>query len=288
MEMQIRKASERGGENHGWLDTKHTFSFAEYYDPQHMGFRALRVINEDKVAPARGFGRHPHADMEILTYVLDGELAHQDSMGNGSTIKPGEVQRMSAGTGVTHSEMNPSRTTPVHFLQIWIIPDKRGYAPSYDQKAFPDRAGKLRVVASPDGRDGSIAIHQDVVLAAAVLTDGQEVTHALGKDRYAWIQIARGAVTIESPGFAGARSDAERRGGTIESPGFAGARSDAERRGGMIESPGFAGARSDAERRGEMIDGQTLAQGDGAAVRGEGVLTLRATGATEVLVFDLA
>jgi redox-sensitive bicupin YhaK (pirin superfamily) len=231
MEMQVRKASERGGANHGWLDTKHTFSFAEYYDPQHMGFRALRVINEDKVAPDRGFGRHPHADMEIVTYVLDGELGHKDSMGNGSTIKPGEVQRMSAGTGVTHSEMNPSKTSPVHFLQIWIMPDKRGYAPSYDQKAFPDRAGKLRVVASPDGRDGSIAIHQDVVLEAAVLTDGQEVTHVLGKDRYAWIQIARGSITV---------------------------------------------------------DGTTLAQGDGAAVRGEGTLTLRATGDAEVLVFDLA
>jgi quercetin 2,3-dioxygenase len=231
MEMQVRKASERGGANHGWLDTKHTFSFAEYYDPAHMGYRSLRVINEDKVAPDRGFGRHPHADMEILTYVLDGELGHKDSMGNGSTIKPGELQRMSAGTGVTHSEMNPSKTTPVHFLQIWIMPDKRGHAPSYDQKAFPDRAGKLRVIASPDGRDGSIAIHQDAVLEAAVLADGQEVTHALGTDRYAWIQVARGSITV---------------------------------------------------------DGTTLAQGDGAAVRGEGTLALRAIGDAEVLVFDLA
>jgi redox-sensitive bicupin YhaK (pirin superfamily) len=233
MEMQVRKASERGGANHGWLETKHTFSFADYYDPQHMGFRALRVINEDKVAPDRGFGRHPHADMEILTYVLDGELGHADSMGNGSTIKPGEVQRMSAGTGVTHSELNPSKTTPVHFLQIWIMPDKRGYAPSYDQKAFPDRVGKLRVVASPDG---SIAIHQDVVLEAAVLADGQEVTHVLGADRHVWIQVARGSITVAGSG----------------------------------------------------AKATTLAQGDGAAVRGEGTLTLRATGAAEVLVFDLA
>jgi len=197
MEITIRKAAERGGANHGWLDTKHTFSFADYYDPQFMGFRALRVINEDKVAPNRGFGRHPHADMEILTYVLEGELAHQDSMGNGSVIKPGEVQRMSAGTGVTHSEMNPSKTTPVHFLQIWIMPDKRGHTPSYDQKAFPDRQGKLRVVASPDGRDGSIAIHQDTVLEAGVLKPGDRVAHALGKNRFAWIQVARGAVEVD-------------------------------------------------------------------------------------------
>ena len=196
MEMQVRKASERGGANHGWLDTKHTFSFADYYDPQHMGFRALRVINEDKVAPGRGFGRHPHADMEILTYVLDGELGHQDSMGNGSTIKPGELQRMSAGTGVTHSELNPSKTTPVHFLQIWIMPDKRGHAPSYDQKAFPDRQGKLRVVASPDGRDGSIAIHQDAIVAAGVLAAGDRVEHAVGAKRHVWIQVARGTIDV--------------------------------------------------------------------------------------------
>jgi quercetin 2,3-dioxygenase len=202
MEITIRKASERGGANHGWLDTKHTFSFADYYDPKFMGFRALRVINEDRVSPSRGFGRHPHADMEILTYVLEGELAHQDSMGNGSVIKPGELQRMSAGTGVTHSEMNPSKTTPVHFMQIWIMPDKRGHAPSYDQKAFPDREGVLRVVASPDGRDGSIAIHQDTVLEIGVLKSGANVEHALAKNRYAWIQVARGAVEVEGQKLA--------------------------------------------------------------------------------------
>jgi hypothetical protein len=202
MQITIRRAAERGGANHGWLDTKHTFSFADYYDPQFMGFRALRVINEDKVAPNRGFGRHPHADMEILTYVLEGELAHQDSMGNGSVIKPGDVQRMSAGTGVTHSEMNPSKTTPVHFLQIWIMPDRRGHTPSYDQKAFPDRQGKLRVVASPDGRDGSIAIHQDAVLEVGVLKPGDAVEHALGKNRFAWIQVARGAVEVDGQKLA--------------------------------------------------------------------------------------
>jgi quercetin 2,3-dioxygenase len=215
MEMQIRKASERGGANHGWLDTKHTFSFADYYDPKFMGFRALRVINEDKVAPDRGFGRHPHADMEILTYVLDGELAHKDSMGNGSIIRPGEVQRMSAGTGVTHSEMNPSKTTPVHFLQIWIIPDKPGHSPSYDQKAFPDRKGKLRVVASPDGRDGSIAIHQDTVVEAAVLAPGERVEHVLAPGRFAWIQVARGSVEVSGHALAAGDGAAVKGDGTL-------------------------------------------------------------------------
>jgi len=197
MEMQIRKAGERGGANHGWLNTKHTFSFADYYDPKHMGFRALRVINEDKVAPDRGFGRHPHADMEILSYVLEGELGHQDSMGNGSVIRPGDVQRMTAGTGVTHSEMNPNKTEAVHFYQIWILPAKKGLTPGYEQKAFPDRAGKLRVVASQDGRDGSVTVHQDMTLSAAVLKPGENVEHVLAAKRYAWIQVAKGAVTVD-------------------------------------------------------------------------------------------
>jgi redox-sensitive bicupin YhaK (pirin superfamily) len=197
MEMQIRKAGERGGANHGWLDSKHTFSFADYYDPKFMNFRALRVINEDKVAPDRGFGKHPHADMEILTYVLEGELGHQDSMGNGSVIRPGDVQRMSAGAGVTHSELNPNKTTPVHFYQIWIMPAKKGLEPSYEQKTFNDRDGKLRVVASQDGRDGSVTVHQDMTLEAAVLKPGEKVEHELAANRYAWIQIAKGSVEIE-------------------------------------------------------------------------------------------
>jgi quercetin 2,3-dioxygenase len=197
MEMQIRKAGDRGGANHGWLNTKHTFSFADYYDPQHMGYRSLRVINEDKVAADRGFGKHPHADMEILTYVLEGELGHQDSMGNGSVIRPGDVQRMTAGTGVTHSEMNPNKKDAVHFYQIWILPKQKGLPPSYEQKAFPDRAGKLRVVASQDGRDGSVTVHQDMTLEAAVLKTGDTVEHALAANRHAWVQVAKGSITID-------------------------------------------------------------------------------------------
>jgi redox-sensitive bicupin YhaK (pirin superfamily) len=196
MDIQIRRAGERGGANHGWLNTKHTFSFADYYDPAFMGYRSLRVINEDRVAADRGFGRHAHANMEILTYVLEGELAHEDSMGNGSVIRPGDVQRMSAGTGVTHSEMNPNKRDAAHFYQIWILPAKQGLAPSYEQKAFPDRAGKLRVVASPDGRDGSVTVHQDMTLAAAVLKAGEQVEHVLAKGRHAWVQVAKGTVKL--------------------------------------------------------------------------------------------
>jgi redox-sensitive bicupin YhaK (pirin superfamily) len=198
MNIQVRKAKERGHADHGWLDSFHTFSFANYYDPKFMGFRALRVINEDRVAPSRGFGEHPHNDMEIVTYVLEGELAHKDSMGNGSVIRPGDVQRMSAGTGVVHAEMNPSKSQPVHFLQIWIVPDKQGYPPSYEQKAFTaqERQGKLRVIASNDGRDGSVQLHQDASLAAALLEPGQRVEHALRPGRHAWIHVARGKVDV--------------------------------------------------------------------------------------------
>src|SRR6266496_732498 len=198
MDIQLRRAAERGQFDHGWLKTAHTFSFADYYDPRHMGFRVLRVINEDFVSPGRGFGMHPHHDMEIVTYVLEGELGHRDSMGNGSVIRPGDVQRMSAGTGVTHSETNSSKTQRVHLLQIWILPDKQGYPPSYEQKAFSDaeRAGRLRVVASPDGRDGSVTIHQDATLFAGLLASGQRVEHALDKNRFAWVQVARGAVDL--------------------------------------------------------------------------------------------
>jgi hypothetical protein len=196
--LRIRRSSERGHADHGWLDTRHTFSFADYYDEAHMGFRSLRVINEDRVAAGQGFGTHPHRDMEIISYVLDGELAHKDSMGNGSVIRPGEVQRMSAGTGVTHSEHNPSRTRPVHFLQIWIVPDRRGYPPGYEQRAFPleERQGRLRVVASPDGRDGSVTIHQDALLYLANLDGDQHAELALAPGRHAWIQVARGEVTV--------------------------------------------------------------------------------------------
>lgn len=193
--IRIRRAEERGHFDHGWLDTYHTFSFADYYDPEHMGFRSLRVINEDRVKPGRGFGTHSHRDMEIITYVLAGELAHRDSMGTGSVIRPGEVQRMSAGSGVLHSEMNPSPVAPVHFLQIWILPERRGIEPSYEQKAFAREPGKLQLVASSNGRDGSITIHQDANIFAATL-DGKSLTYDLRADRYAWLQVARGAMTV--------------------------------------------------------------------------------------------
>jgi redox-sensitive bicupin YhaK (pirin superfamily) len=193
----IRKAEERGHANHGWLDTYHTFSFADYYDPEHMGFRSLRVINDDVVKPGRGFGTHGHRDMEIITVVLDGELAHKDSMGTGSVIRPGEVQRMSAGTGVTHSEQNPSDDHELHLLQIWILPERGGMKPSYEQKHFPpeERKGQLRLVASPDGRDGSVTIHQDAALYVSTL-DGETVTHDFGPNRYGWLHVAKGTVTL--------------------------------------------------------------------------------------------
>lgn len=193
----IRRSNERGHANHGWLDSRHTFSFADYYDPQHMGFRKLRVINEDRVAPGAGFPTHPHRDMEIISYVLDGALEHRDSMGNGSVIRPGEVQRMSAGTGVTHSEYNHSQDGPVHFLQIWIEPATPGGPPSYEQKTFGDeRRGQLRLVASSDGRDGSVRVHQDVSLYASLLEAGQRLEYPLAADRHAWLQLARGEVEL--------------------------------------------------------------------------------------------
>ncbi len=197
--MQIlRRASERGHADHGWLDSFHTFSFAENHDPAHMGFRALRVINDDTVAPGRGFGAHPHRDMEILSYVLDGALAHKDSTGTGSVIRPGDVQRMTAGTGVVHSEHNASRTEPVHFLQIWLIPSRRGLPPGYEQRTFPvaDRAGRLCLVASPDGRDGSVTVHSDASVYAGLLGDGQAAELRLAPGRHAWVQVARGAVRV--------------------------------------------------------------------------------------------
>jgi hypothetical protein len=199
-----RLAAERGHFDHGWLDTSHTFSFADYHDPAHMGFRALRVINEDRVAAGEGFGAHSHRDMEIITYVLDGALAHADSIGNRSTIVPGDVQRMSAGTGITHSEFNGRPDAPVHFLQIWLLPDRRGLAPGYEQKAVPEseERGVLRLVASRDGREGTVTIHQDVDLYASRLEPGERVKHALADGRHAWLQMARGRVEVNGTPLA--------------------------------------------------------------------------------------
>jgi redox-sensitive bicupin YhaK (pirin superfamily) len=193
----IRKAEERGHFDHGWLDTYHTFSFADYYDPEHMGFRALRVINDDRIAPGRGFGTHGHRDMEIITYVLDGSLEHRDSMGTGSIIHPGEVQRMSAGTGVMHSEKNASLEESLRLLQIWILPERRGITPGYEQKEFSkeERSGTLRLVAANDARDGAIKIHQDVQLYASLLNGGP-VTHEFAPGRYGWLQVAKGEAEI--------------------------------------------------------------------------------------------
>lgn len=196
--IEIRRADQRGRADHGWLDSRHTFSFADYYDPQHMGFRALRVINEDRVAPGQGFGTHGHRDMEILSYVLEGALEHRDSMGTGSVMRPGDLQRMSAGTGVRHSEFNASATEPVHFLQIWIVPDKVGDQPGYEQKSFSaqERQGRLRVVAAPDGRDGSLSIHADAVVYAGIFGAGERAELSLAKGRSAWIHVARGKVRV--------------------------------------------------------------------------------------------
>jgi redox-sensitive bicupin YhaK (pirin superfamily) len=194
----IRKSNERGHFDHGWLNTYHTFSFDQYYDQRYMGFRNLRVINEDFVAPGRGFPKHGHRDMEIITYILAGALKHEDSMGNGSVIRPGDVQRMSAGTGVRHSEQNASLAERVHLLQIWILPHTIELEPSYEQKAFSEdeRRGQLRLIASEDGRDGSVTVHQDVSLFASILEAEQEVTREMDPLRYAWIQVARGAITV--------------------------------------------------------------------------------------------
>jgi redox-sensitive bicupin YhaK (pirin superfamily) len=224
----IRRSDERGHFDHGWLDTRHTFSFAGYHDPEHVQFRALRVINEDIVQPGMGFGEHPHRDMEIVTYVLKGALEHKDSLGGGGVIRPGDVQRISAGSGVFHSEFNASKTEPVHLLQIWIIPEEQGLEPRYDQKTFEDLDGRLRVVASRDGRDGSLSLYQDVVVLAGRL--GDPVTHELGAGRHAWVQVAQG---------------------------------------------------------GAVVNGETLGQGDAAAISEEGSVRIEPRGACEVLVFDL-
>ena len=229
----IRPSAQRGGGDHGWLKTHHTFSFADYWDPKWMGFRSLRVINEDWVAPNTGFPRHPHRDMEIITYVLEGKLEHKDSLGTGSVILPGDSQRMTAGSGIHHSEFNPSKTEPVHLLQIWIQPEKVALPPSYEQKSFPDaeKQGKLRLIASRDATDGAVKINQDAKLYVSLLKPGEEVKHDLANGRHAWIQVARGAAEL---------------------------------------------------------NGKKLSQGDGAAVSNEKNLTIKASEAAEVLLFDLA
>ena len=200
--MRIRKAADRGSFDHGWLKTAHSFSFAGYQDAEHMGFSALRVINEDYVAPGTGFGTHPHQDMEILTWVLEGGIHHRDSMGEDGTITPGEMQRMTAGTGVTHSEENDSDDQQVHLLQIWILPERRALKPGYEQKTFPveGRQGRLKLVASRDGRDGSLTIHQDASVYVTNLDSGESVEAPLAEGRNAWLQVARGAVSVEAGG----------------------------------------------------------------------------------------
>ncbi|MGH9502424.1 MAG: pirin family protein [Terriglobales bacterium] len=231
--INIRRSEERGGGNFGWLSTHHTFSFDQYHDPRFMGFRSLRVLNEDWVQAGNGFPMHPHRDMEIITYLLEGALEHKDSMGNGSIIRPGDGLRMSAGTGVRHSEANASNTEAAHLLQIWILPDRRGHEPGYEQRVFPEdeKRGKLRLIASPDGKDGSVTIHQDAKLYVSLLQPGQEVKHELSQERYAWLQVARGAVEL---------------------------------------------------------NGQSLKQGDGAAVSDEQRLLIKGREDAEVLLFDLA
>ena len=214
---ELRRAGERGHANHGWLDSYHSFSFADYYDPQHMGYSVLRVINEDRVAPGTGFGTHGHRDMEIVSYVLEGALGHKDSMGNGSTIVPGDVQRMSAGRGVLHSEFNHEKAGVTHFLQIWIEPDVRGITPSYEQKHFSpeDKRGRLRLIASPDGRDGSVTIHQQAFLYAGLFEGGERARHELAPGRKGYVHVARGAATVNGHAL-GAGDALKTDGGTID------------------------------------------------------------------------
>lgn len=228
----IRHAEQRGAANFGWLDSRHSFSFGHFYDPDHMGFGPLRVINEDKVQPGMGFDTHGHQDMEIISYVLEGALEHKDSIGTGSVIRPGDVQRMTAGTGIRHSEFNHSQSDPVHFLQIWVLPERDGLEPGYEQKTFPaeERTGALRLLASRDGEDGALTIHQDVRLFGALLNAGGELTHVLQPERRAWVQLVRGSAEI---------------------------------------------------------DGERLYPGDGAAVTDETAITMKATSAAELLLFDM-
>lgn len=196
--INFRDRGTRGQTRTGWLDSRHSFSFGHYYDPAQMGFRSLRVINEDRVIPGAGFPRHGHRDMEIISYILEGALEHKDSLGNGAVIRPGDVQRMSAGTGIEHSEFNPSAAEPVHFLQIWIMPDRDGLRPGYEQKPFPleERRGRLRLVAAPDGQEGAIKVHQDARLYIANLASGERVSHMIENGRGAWVQVARGIAAL--------------------------------------------------------------------------------------------
>jgi hypothetical protein len=196
--LTLRKAADRGHSKHGWLDSWHTFSFADYFDPAHVAFSKLRVINDDRVAPGQGFGTHGHRDMEIISYVVEGAIEHKDSLGNGSIIRPGDVQRMTAGTGVQHSEFNPSPTEPVHFLQIWILPQRESLAPGYEQRTFStaEKRGRFRLVASPDGREGSVTVNQDVLLYAANFDGSEGATLPVGVGRKAWVQVVRGDVSL--------------------------------------------------------------------------------------------
>jgi len=197
--INVRRSDERGGADHGWLNTRHTFSFDTYHDPRYLHFRSLRVINEDRVQPGQGFPTHPHRDMEIITYVLEGALQHKDSLGNGSIIRPGDGQRMSAGSGILHSEFNASQTEPVHLLQIWILPEHKGIQPGYEQRSFPEeeKRGRLRLIAARDGRQGAVTIHQDAELYVALLDKDQKVEHSLAPGRHAWLQVARGGVDLD-------------------------------------------------------------------------------------------
>ncbi|MFO0962188.1 MAG: pirin family protein [Phycisphaerales bacterium] len=229
----IRRSDERGHADHGWLDTYHTFSFADYHDPAHMAFRVLRVMNEDRVAPGQGFGMHPHHDMEIVTLVLEGALEHRDSLGNGELLRPGELQRMTAGTGITHSEFNPSRTEPVHLYQIWIFPERRGLEPSYEQRAFDPvgRRNALQLVASRDGAEGSLRIHQDARIHLANLEPGKSLELEVAAGRHAWLQVLRGAATVGGHELAagdGASASGPERIAVTAAAGGAGAGAGAE------------------------------------------------------------
>lgn len=221
MQLKIRKAADRGAVNFGWLDSKHTFSFGHYYDPEHMGFADLRVINDDRIAGGGGFPTHPHADMEIVTYVVEGALEHKDSLGTGSVIRPGDVQRMSAGTGIRHSEFNASKSDPVHLLQIWMLPERKGLAPAYEQKNFAaaDKRGRLRLIASRDGRDNSVTVHQDVDLYATLLAANDTVSHEVKPGRVAWLQVARGTLAINGQALSQGDGVAVEGSGKIELSG---------------------------------------------------------------------